>query len=44
MYDHTSNHELICVNQDLILPFAGFHDFLDVGEQEVHIGLAESVD
>lgn len=41
-YDQTPNHELI--NQDRVLPFTGFHDFLDVGEQKMHVGLAESVD
>lgn len=40
----SSLYKLICINEDLVLPFTGFHDFLDVGEQKMHVGLAESVD
>ncbi len=37
--NQTCNHESRC-----FLPFTGFHDFLDVGEEEVHVRLAQSVD
>jgi len=28
----------------VVLPFTNFHDFLNVGEQEMHVGLAECVE
>lgn len=37
-------NSLISVNIDIVLPFTGFHDLLNVREEKMHVRLAESVE
>lgn len=43
-FNQTFNQELISVNIDIILPFTGFHDLLNVREEKMHVRLTESVE